>query len=119
MDPREFDVVVLGASGFTGRLVVEYLLSTYGLDGDLKWAIAGRNQSKLEDIRSRYLAQRQQSTLPIIIADSDDPQSLRELSARTRVLCTTVGPYALYGTSVVAACVETGTHYCDLTGEVH
>ena len=119
MDQREFDVVVLGASGFTGRLVVEYLLSTYGLDGDLKWAIAGRNQSKLEDIRSSYLARRQQSTLPIIIADSDDPQSLRQLSGRTRVLCTTVGPYALYGTSVVAACVETGTHYCDLTGEVH
>ena len=119
MSDREFDVIVLGASGFTGRLVVEYLLSTYGVDGDLKWAMAGRNKSKLEEVRALYLADKQRESLPIIIADSQDENSLAELAAKTRVLCTTVGPYALYGTPVVAACAEAGTHYCDLTGEVH
>jgi len=119
MKQREFDIIVLGASGFTGRLVVEYLLSTYGVDGDLKWAIAGRNIAKLEEVRALYLADKQQSSLPILIADSQDEASLAELVARTQVLCTTVGPYALYGTPVVAACAAAGTHYCDLSGEVH
>lgn len=119
MDEREFDVIVLGASGFTGRLVVEYLLSAYGVKRDLKWGIAGRNKTKLEEVRALYLADKQQESLPIIIADSHDENSLAQLAARTRVLCTTVGPYALYGTPVVAACVTAGTHYCDLTGEVH
>ncbi len=119
MNEREFDIIVLGASGFTGRLVVQYLLSTYGVDGDLKWAMAGRNKSKLEEVRALYLADKQQDSLPILIADSHDEKSLAQLVARTRVLCTTVGPYALYGTPVVAACAAAGTHYCDLTGEVH
>ena len=119
MSQREFDVVVLGASGFTGRLVVEYLLSTYGTGGELKWAIAGRNKAKLEEVRALYLADKQRDALPILIADSQDEDSLAQLVAKTRVLCTTVGPYALYGTPVVAACAAAGTHYCDLTGEVH
>jgi short subunit dehydrogenase-like uncharacterized protein len=119
LDKREFDIVVLGASGFTGRLVVEYLLSTYGTNGKLKWAIAGRNRAKLEEVRAKYLDDENQSTLPIILADSGDKKSLQNLATRTRVLCSTVGPYALYGTPVVAACVAAGTHYCDLTGEVH
>jgi len=115
---REFDVIVWGASGFTGALVVEYLISTYGVDGDLKWAIAGRNKAKLEQVRGKYLTDNQQASLTIFIADSQDEKSLAELVGKTRVLCTTVGPYALYGTPVVAACVAAGTHYCDLTGEV-
>jgi len=115
---RDFDVIVWGASGFTGALVVEYLISTYGVDGDLKWAIAGRNKAKLEQVRGKYLTDNQQASLTIFIADSQDEKSLAELVGKTRVLCTTVGPYALYGTPVVAACVAAGTHYCDLTGEV-
>ncbi|MFT5710145.1 MAG: short subunit dehydrogenase-like uncharacterized protein [Halioglobus sp.] len=119
MSTRKYDIIVLGASGFTGRLVIQYLIATYGTGGDLKWAIAGRNQSKLEEVRALYLADKQQASLPILLADSSDPVSLAALAQSTRVICTTVGPYALYGTAVVDACVAAGTHYCDLTGEVH
>jgi short subunit dehydrogenase-like uncharacterized protein len=118
---REFDVIVWGATGFTGHLTAEYLLERYGLGGDLRWALGGRSAAKLEDIRTRLERDTGIATqsLPVIIADADDVESLRNLVARTRVLCTTVGPYALYGSHLVAACAEQGTHYCDLTGEVH
>lgn len=118
MAKREFDVVVWGASGFTGELVVEYLAQTYGIGGELNWAIAGRSQDKLEQVRTAYLKPKQAKQLPILIADSNDPDSLAQLAARTQVVCTTVGPYAKYGTSLVAACAEAGTDYCDLAGEV-
>lgn len=118
MSKREFDLIVWGATGFTGQLVVEYLVQTYGVDGDLRWAIAGRNRGKLEAVRRSCLAAALHDKLPTIVADSDDAGSLAALVARTRVICTTVGPYAKYGTPLVAACVEAGTHYCDLTGEV-
>lgn len=118
MSNREFDVIVWGATGFTGQLVVEYLAETYGVDGELRWAIAGRNHSKLETVRQSCLAEGQRDKLPILIADSADPISLASLVQQTSVLCTTVGPYAKYGTPLVAACVDAGTHYCDLTGEV-
>lgn len=118
MSAREFDVIVWGATGFTGKLVVEYLAQTYGVDGALRWAIAGRNRDKLETVRSACLAAAQREQLPILLADSEDARSLADLVKRTRVICTTVGPYAKYGTPLVAACVEAGTHYCDLTGEV-
>jgi short subunit dehydrogenase-like uncharacterized protein len=119
MAKREFDIIVWGATGFTGQLVVEYLAQTYGVDGDVSWAIAGRNEAKLEEVRSSALSAKQREQLPIIIADSGDTASLEAMVARTKVLCTTVGPYAQYGTPLVAACAEAGTHYCDLTGEVH
>lgn len=118
MTKREFDIVVWGASGFTGELVVEYLAQTYGVGGELNWAIAGRNQDKLEQVRDNYLPPKQREQLPILIADSSDPASLARLVARTRVVCTTVGPYSKYGTPLVAACANAGTDYCDLTGEV-
>ncbi|MEZ5571342.1 MAG: saccharopine dehydrogenase NADP-binding domain-containing protein [Halioglobus sp.] len=118
MKKREFDVIVWGASGFTGALVVEYLAQTYGVDGDLRWAIAGRNREKLEAVRHSYLSATQCDKLPILLADSDNADSLAKLAEQTNVVCTTVGPYAKYGTPLVAACVEAGTHYCDLTGEV-
>lgn len=118
MSNREFDVIVWGATGFTGQLVVEYLSETYGVDGELRWAIAGRNRSKLETVRQSCLAEGQRDKLPILIADSADPGSLARLAQQSNVICTTVGPYAKYGTPLVAACVEAGTHYCDLTGEV-
>lgn len=118
MANKEFDIVVMGATGFTGQLVVEYLASTYGVDEDLKWAIAGRNRTKLEAARKASMAPDLAAKLAIIEADTDNPQSLAAMAARTSVVCTTVGPYARYGTPVVEACVEQGTDYCDLTGEV-
>ena len=120
MQSREFDVVVWGASGFTGALVAEYLLRRYGVGQSLRWALAGRNSTKLEQLREQLLAiDAEAAALPIIMADSADEAALLEMVQRTRVVCTTVGPYALYGSALVAACADTGTHYCDLTGEVH
>jgi len=115
-DSREFDIIVQGASGFTGTLVAEYLLRTYGVGGDLRWAIAGRNEKKLQQVRDSLGDAA--SKLEIIVADSFDDDALLSLASRTRVVLTTVGPYALYGSNLVAACVEAGTHYCDLAGEV-
>lgn len=109
---REYEVVLWGATGFTGALVARHLADTYG--DTLDWAIAGRNRDKLEQLRSEL----EMPGLPLIEADSTDRASLDKLAARTRVVCTTVGPYALYGDELLAACVSAGTHYCDLTGEV-
>jgi short subunit dehydrogenase-like uncharacterized protein len=117
---RELDVVIWGATGFTGRLVAEYLCQRYGVGGEVKWAIAGRNAGKLEALRDD-LARDEPSAaaLPVILGDSFDQGALRALAARTRVVCSTVGPYAEYGSPLVAACVQEGAHYCDLTGESH
>jgi short subunit dehydrogenase-like uncharacterized protein len=110
---REFDVIIWGATGFTGRLVAEYYLKQYGLDSDLKWAMAGRSQTKLELIRTEL----GDNKIPLIVADSHDEASLTAMVKRAKVICTTVGPYAKYGNELVAACVENGTDYCDLAGE--
>ncbi len=115
MTESKFDLVVLGASGFTGRLVAEYLYGTYGTD--VRWAFAGRNQSKLEQIRAEICGEDAEQ-FPVLIADSHDREALDALVAQTKVVCTTVGPYARYGSELVAACAEAGVHYCDLTGEV-
>jgi short subunit dehydrogenase-like uncharacterized protein len=113
---REFDVVVWGASGFTGRLVAEHLLAVYGAAGDLRWALGGRSEQKLVEVRRQLGAGAED--LPLVVADADDQRGMDELARRTRVVCSTVGPYALYGAKLVAACAHQGTHYCDLTGEV-
>jgi short subunit dehydrogenase-like uncharacterized protein len=118
MARREFDLIIWGATGFTGQLVVEYLAQNYGVGGDLNWAIGGRNQDKLEQVRTDCLAPDQREQLPLVIADSADQQSLDDMVARSSVVCSTVGPYAKYGTPLVAACAGAGTDYCDLTGEV-
>ncbi|MEH6569669.1 MAG: saccharopine dehydrogenase NADP-binding domain-containing protein [Halioglobus sp.] len=118
MDKREFDVVIWGATGFTGKLVAEYLAANYGINSDLNWAIAGRDAQKLADLKETLSRTVDASELPTILANSNDPDSLLKLAKRTRVVCTTVGPYALYGTPAVEACVAAGTHYCDLAGEV-
>ena len=110
---REYDVILFGATGFTGRLVAEFLLANYGAGNDLRWAMAGRSLDKLERVREE-LGNRD---IPLLTADSDDLQSLTDLAQQTQVVCTTVGPYALYGSGLVEACVNQGTHYCDLTGE--
>lgn len=116
---RELDIVLLGASGFTGRLVAAYLLEQYGVDGDLRWAMAGRNHARLEAVRMDLQGNEPEHEIPLLIADTGDADTLAELAQKTRVICTTVGPYALYGSKVVEACAHQGTHYCDLTGEVH
>jgi len=114
---KEFDVVFLGATGFTGQLVIEYVYNRYGLDKDLKWAIAGRNQNKLENIALKVAGDDAES-IPLIVTDSKSESSVTDLVQRTSVVCTTVGPYAMYGSELVKACAINGTHYCDLTGEV-
>jgi len=115
-EDRQYDVVVWGASGFTGRLVVEYLLDRYAPGGKLRWAVAGRNKAKLEQL---FDANEEGAPKPaIIIADSHDQDAIDRLARSTRVILTTVGPYAKYGSELVDACVRNGTHYCDLCGEV-
>ena len=115
---REYDLVIWGATGFTGALVAEYLAQTYGTEGPLRWALAGRSEGKLQQLQASLQRHCGGEPIPIIIADSEDPDTLQNMVRRTRVMCTTVGPYARYGTPLVAACATSGTHYCDLTGEV-
>lgn len=110
---REFDVIVFGASGFTGRLVAEYLVGKAGSADAPKWALAGRNPEKLAAIAAEVGA----AGIPVIAADAEDPASLEAMARRTAVVLTTVGPYQLYGAPLVAACAKTGTGYVDLCGE--
>ncbi len=110
----EFDVIVYGASGFTGRLVAEYLAQRYGVGKDIKWAMAGRSLDKLAQVRDEIGAPKE---TPLIAADASDAASLAELVKRTQAVLTTVGPYQLYGNELVAACAATGTDYLDLCGE--
>ena len=107
---REFDIVVYGATGFTGALVAEYL---HEVHGDINWAIAGRSQTKLDAVKHRLGAPH----LPSLVADSDSAEDMARLAAQSQVIISTVGPYARYGTTLLEACASEGTHYCDLTGE--
>lgn len=110
---RRFDVVVFGATGFTGGLVAEYL-STVSSRESFRWALAGRNRDKLEQVRSRLGG----AVAPeLLLADVADEASLASLAAATTTVITTVGPYALHGEPLVRACAQNGTHYVDLTGE--
>ncbi len=110
----EFDIIVYGATGFTGRLVAEHLAKRYGLGGEVKWAMAGRSADKLAAVRDEIGAP---AGTPLVVADAGDMASLQAMVARTRAVITTVGPYQLYGNELVAACVEAGTDYLDLCGE--
>jgi short subunit dehydrogenase-like uncharacterized protein len=115
---RDFDLLVYGASGFTGRLVVEYLLKQYGppgtTPGSLRWGMVGRNLDKLAAVRSELGAP---NSLPLIAADAADPIALNAMVRSTKLVLTTVGPYQLYGEPLVAACAASGTDYVDLCGE--
>ena len=111
---RELDIVVYGATGFTGRLVVEYLHKQYGVNSDVNWAMAGRNKSKLEQVRDEMGIS---SAVPLVVADSADLDSIKAMVERSAVICSTVGPYQLYGNELVAACAMAGTDYVDLCGE--
>lgn len=110
----EFDIIVYGATGFTGRLVAEYLAGRYGIGGPITWAMAGRSAAKLAQVRDEIGAP---PDTPLVVADADDPASLDAMVARTRAVITTVGPYQLYGDALVAACARSGTDYLDLCGE--
>jgi len=112
--PREFDVIVYGATGYTGRLVAEYLVQAYPGADKPSWAMAGRSIAKLEEVRDLIGAP---ADTPLVVADAADPASVRAMCDRATVILTTVGPYQLYGSDLVAACAETGTAYVDLCGE--
>lgn len=113
-DNRRFDLVVFGATGFVGQLVCQALVRQSSQE-DLHWAIAGRSDSKLKALAEVLAADRGQ--IPQIVADAHDATALRALCLQSRVVISTVGPYALYGDTLVQVCAETRTHYCDLTGE--
>jgi short subunit dehydrogenase-like uncharacterized protein len=111
---RDFDLIVYGATGYTGRLVAEYLASAYAGENRPRWAMAGRSVAKLEEVRGLLAAP---GDVPLVTADASDPASLRGMCERTAAVITTVGPYQLYGSELVAACAATGTAYVDLCGE--
>ena len=113
---RQYDVVLFGATGFTGGLTAKYLAAH--APAGLRWAIAGRNEEKLTAVRRSLAAiDAKWANLPIIVADSTDVDTLREVAASTKVICTTVGPYLQHGEALVGACAAMGTDYVDLTGE--
>ena len=111
---KQYDIIVWGASGFTGRLVASYLFDQYGIGQSVNWAMGGRSREKLQSVASELGI----AEVPLVTADSHDMASLEAMVKSTKVICTTVGPYAKYGSDLVAACVKHGTDYCDLTGEV-
>lgn len=111
---RDLDVVIFGATGFTGKLVAEYFQSQYGNDSSVKWAIAGRNEQKLNDVKQELGIS---DAVEMIVADGDDDGALDTLTKRTHVVLTTVGPYQIYGEKLLSACVDNGTGYTDLCGE--
>ena len=112
-----YDIIVFGATSFVGQIIARYLLDQYGVGGAVKWAIAGRSETKLLALRSTLGEAARQ--LPFIVADAQSVDELKRLCRQTKAVLSTVGPYALYGEPLIKACVETGTDYCDLTGEVH
>jgi len=110
MSTAEFDLVVYGATGFTGQLAAKYVAEHYQ---SLRWAIAGRSASKLNAVRETLGVD-----VPIVVADSSDVDAIKSMVGRTKVVVTFAGPFARYGSALVAACAEFGTDYCDITGEL-
>ena len=115
MSDSSYDVIVFGATSFVGQILCQYLTDTYGVDGELKWAAAGRSETKLQQVKEALGSKADK--LALITADANDDASLEALCANTAVVISTVGPYALYGEPMIRACTSTGTDYCDLTGE--
>jgi short subunit dehydrogenase-like uncharacterized protein len=116
MKSPSHDLTVFGATSFVGQILARYLFAQFGAHDGLKWALAGRSEQKLQRLRSSLGPKA--ARLPIVVADAADADALEALCVQTRVVISTVGPYALYGEPLVKACAETGTDYCDLTGEV-
>ena len=111
---NKYDFVIYGATGFTGKLVVEYAINQYNNNNEISWAIAGRNNEKLEHIQEKYNLP---SYIGKIIVDSNDQNSIDEMVSQTKCVLTTVGPYQLYGEKIIKTCVSSGTDYVDLCGE--
>lgn len=111
---RPYDLIVFGATSFVGRILCSYLKERHGSDSEVKWAIAGRSPTKLDAI-----AQELQLSVDHLVADASDADALLQIAESTRVIVSTVGPYALHGSLVVGAAVQAGTDYCDLSGEPH
>ncbi|MEY3062323.1 MAG: hypothetical protein RI994_1575, partial [Pseudomonadota bacterium] len=109
---KEFDIVVHGATGFTGRLIAEYLLTRS--DTGLTWAMGGRSLDKLQAVRDEIGAP---ASTPLVVIESSDEASLKSLMSKTRLVISAVGPYQLYGNELVKACAESGVDYVDLCGE--
>tara|TARA_B100000575_G_scaffold293480_1_gene305021 strand:+ start:1849 stop:3057 length:1209 start_codon:yes stop_codon:yes gene_type:complete len=109
---KKLDLIIWGVTGFTGQLVGQYINKTYS-SNLLKWGIAGRNKEKVFTIARKLKIDHEN----IFIADSNDLESLIKLTSKTKVICTTVGPYAKFGTDLIEACIKTNTNYCDITGE--
>ena len=120
MKKIEYDLVIMGATGFTGKLVVEYLIKNYGIENEeFTWAIAGRDKNKLERVRSSLRdIDSNSNKIPILVVDSHDTISLDKMTSISRLVISTVGPYLKFGEALVESCVKNSTHYCDLTGEV-
>jgi short subunit dehydrogenase-like uncharacterized protein len=114
MSSSKFDIVVYGATGFTGQLVAEYLAAHYKGDANLKWAMAGRSKDKLASVRDAIGAP---ADAPLIVADASDPVSLKAMVEQAKSVISTVGPYQFYGNELIAACVAAGVDYFDLCGE--
>ncbi len=114
MNDKKYDIVVYGATGFTGRLVAEYLQSQYGNHKDITWAMAGRSHQKLEAVRDEMGLPKD---TPLVVADSNETASMQAMVDQTKVVLTTVGPYQLYGSELVGLCAKSGTDYVDLCGE--
>jgi short subunit dehydrogenase-like uncharacterized protein len=113
---RQYDVVLFGGTGFTGGLTADYLAAH--APAEMSWALAGRNRAKLEAVAARLAAEAPEASKPeVLVADAADEAALHEIAEKTRVVITTIGPYALHGWPLVAACAAAGTDYCDLTGE--
>jgi len=111
---NKFDVVIYGATGFTGKLVAEYMVGQYGHNKDVTWAMAGRSMEKLSRVREEIEAH---EDTPLLLVNSEDKNSLDSMTAQAKCVLTTVGPYQLYGSDLVTSCAEAGTDYVDLTGE--
>ncbi|MDB2533191.1 saccharopine dehydrogenase NADP-binding domain-containing protein [Porticoccaceae bacterium] len=114
---KKFDLVIFGATSFVGQILTEYLFQHIGLSRKIKWAIAGRSETKLNELRDSL--GEGAAKLPIIVADSHDRPALDSMCKKSRVIVSTVGPYILYGEELIAACAENGNDYCDLTGEAY
>ncbi len=112
MTDKTFDIVVYGATSFVGQIMTRYMHEQFA-DGSIRWAIAGRSKDKLDKLS----AETGLEGIEIIVADAGDEAALQAMCARTKVVVSTVGPYALYGDTLVKVCATSGTHYCDLTGE--
>jgi short subunit dehydrogenase-like uncharacterized protein len=117
MDSKSLDIILFGATSFVGKITTQYLLTEIGLGNNVKWAIAGRSLQKLNQLKAELGSEAE--AIPIVVADSSNSASLTKMCQQTRVVLSTVGPYALYGESLIEACVNNGNDYCDLTGEAY